>query len=75
MSDSFRFFRKLLSIRTIVYPLVFIMGLLVGTGLFVQSSVGNLIHRHVAEEVARRTCPRWKYRLVNCKHWDGMEFN
>ena len=41
MSDSFRFFRKLLSIRTIVYPLVFIMGLLVGTGLFVQSSVGN----------------------------------
>ena len=72
MSDSFRFFRKLLSIRTIVYPLVFIMGLLVGTGLFVQSSVGNRVLVPMRQKRWREgLCPRWKYRLVNCKHWDG----
>ena len=56
MSSSFRLFRKLLNLRTIVYPLVSILVLLVGTGIFVQSSIGNRMLGYAAEGSSEQVC-------------------
>ena len=75
MSDSFRLFRKLLSLRTLVYPLVFGMVALVGTGVFVQSLIGNRLLGYAAEDAIRGTFPTMDVQIGQLKTlgWNGIE--
>ena len=77
MSDSFRLFRKLLTLRSIVYPVVFIMVVLVGTGIFVQSSIGNRLLGYAAEEAIRQAVPTMDVQIgqLETLGWNGIELN
>ena len=77
MSDSFRLFRKLLSLRSLVYPLVFAMVVLVGTGVFIQSSIGNRVLGYAAEEAIRKAVPTMDVQIgqLETLGWNGIELN
>ena len=75
MSNSLRFFRKLLNLRGIVYPLVLTMIVLVGTGTFIQSTMGNRFLGSVAEESIRYAVPTIDVQIgkLDTLGWNGIE--
>ena len=74
MSDSFHF-RKLLSLRAAVYTVVFSMVLLVGTGVFIHSSLGNRFIKQAVERFVHETIPTMDVQIGQFKTlgWNGLE--
>ena len=75
MSDSFRIFRKLLSLRAAVYTVVLSMVLLVGAGVFIQSSLGNRFIKQAVEQFVEEAIPSVDVQIGQFKTlgWNGLE--
>ena len=76
MSRSLRVLRKLLTWRTLLYGSLFLMGVLVGGSVFLQTPWGNRVLGKTVETLVENTIPTMDLEIghLDTLDWNGIEF-